>query len=157
VPASPAARVARERKARTVAAHRERWAGPGPILLHPVEECRTLEQRMEWGRTRRALDACRRLSQAERGRGCAGARAHADLSTGKEWARVVVEGRLTRFHGPDVAPLAVALVWKLHGAVALLEHPGLVSLRVQLKPRRAPGPMLALPPHDELEDLLRGL
>jgi hypothetical protein len=66
VPASPAARLAWERKARTVAAYRERWGGPARMALHPAEDCRTLEQRTEWGRARRALDACRRLSQAER-------------------------------------------------------------------------------------------
>jgi len=65
VPASPAARLAWERKARTVAAYRERWGGPARMALHPVEDCRTLEQRTEWGRVKRALDACRRLSQAE--------------------------------------------------------------------------------------------
>gem|GEM_PF-2640558 len=44
--------------------------------------------------------------------------------------------------------------------MALLPHPGVAALRVQPKPRRAPEPMLALPPHNELEDLgnlLRGL
>jgi hypothetical protein len=66
VPASPAGRLAWERKARTVAAYRERWGGPVRMALHPAEDCRTLEQRTEWGRARRALDACRRLSQAER-------------------------------------------------------------------------------------------
>ena len=68
-----------------------------------------------------------------------------------------MDGRPTLFYGPGVAPLAVALAWKLHGAVALLEHPGLATLRVQLKPRKAEEPMLALPAHNELDDLLRGL
>ena len=81
----------------------------------------------------------------------------ADLSRGKEWAEVVVEGRPTALYGPGVAPLAVALVWKVHGAVALLEHPGLAALRIKGKPRKAEEPMLALPARDPLEDLLRGL
>ena len=81
----------------------------------------------------------------------------ADLTRGGEYASVVVDGRPTLFYGPGVAPLAVALVWQLHGAVALLEHPGLAALRVQAKPRKAPEPMLALPAHNELDDLLRGL
>lgn len=66
VPINPAARLAWERKARTVAAYRERWGGPVRMALHPAEDCRTLEQRTEWGRAKRALDACRQLSQAER-------------------------------------------------------------------------------------------
>jgi len=37
--------------------------------------------------------------------------------------------------GPGVAPLAVAAVYRLHGARAILEHPGLVSLRVQVSSR----------------------
>jgi NADPH-dependent 2,4-dienoyl-CoA reductase/sulfur reductase-like enzyme len=81
----------------------------------------------------------------------------ANLQPSKEWASVVVDGRPTLFYGPGVAPLAVALVWRLHGAVALLEHPGLVPLRVRARPREAEEPMLALPAHNELEDLLRGL
>ena len=84
----------------------------------------------------------------------------ADLTRGREYASVVVDGRPTLFYGPGVAPLAVALVWQLHGAVALLEHPGLAALRVQAKPRKVEEPMLALPAHNELEDLdnlLRGL
>ena len=66
MPASLVARAAWERKARTVAAYRERWGGPVRMALHPVEDCRTLEQRTEWGRAKRALDACPRLSQAKR-------------------------------------------------------------------------------------------
>ena len=65
VPASPAARLAWERKARTVAAYRERWGGPVRMALHPAEDCRTLEQRTEWGRAKRALYACRRLAAGE--------------------------------------------------------------------------------------------
>ena len=79
------------------------------------------------------------------------------LTKGKEYASVVVEGRPTLLYGPGVAPLAVALVWQLHGAEALLEHPGLAALRVQLKPRKSDEPILALPVHNEIDDLLRGL
>ena len=59
--------------------------------------------------------------------------------------------------GPCTAPLAVALVYKAHGVVALLEHPGLAALRVKPDRRKEPTEMLALPAHDPLEDLLRGL
>ena len=68
-----------------------------------------------------------------------------------------MDGRPTLFYGPGVAPLAVALVWKVHGAVALIEHPGLAAFRVQTKPRKAPEPMLALPAHNEIDNLLREL
>ncbi len=81
----------------------------------------------------------------------------ADLTRGGEYASVVVDGRPTLFYGPGVAPLAVALVWQLHGAVALLQHPGLAALRVQPRPRKVEEPMLALPAHNEIDDLLRGL
>ena len=81
----------------------------------------------------------------------------ASLASGKEWAEVAVEGRPTAFYGPGVAPLAVALAWHTHGAAALLEHPGLAPLQVQPKPRRGEQPMLALPAHDPLADLLREL
>lgn len=57
-----------------------------------------------------------------------------------------------------MAPLAAASVWRLHGAVGLLQDPGLAPLRVQARLLRiAPEPMLALPPHNEVDDLLRGL
>jgi hypothetical protein len=81
----------------------------------------------------------------------------ADLTRGKEWAELVVEGHPTVLYGPGVAPLAVAFVYKVHGVVALLEHPGLAALRVQPKRRKAGQPMLALPAHNPLADLLRGL
>ena len=85
----------------------------------------------------------------------------ADLTKGKEWCEVVVDGRPTTFFGPGTAPLAVALVYHSHGGVALLEHPGLAALRVtpdqRDRGRKEPAEMLALPAHDPLEDLLRGL
>lgn len=59
------------------------------------------------------------------------------------------------FYGPGVAPMAVALVFKIHGVVALLQHPGLAPLMV---PRTPPKPMPALPagdPHNEIGDILR--
>ncbi|MGC8628170.1 MAG: hypothetical protein ACP5VR_11615 [Acidimicrobiales bacterium] len=81
----------------------------------------------------------------------------ADLSRGKEWVEVVGEGRQLTLFGPGVAPLAVALTWKIYGAMALLEHPGLGPLRVEMTPQKAPEAMLALPERDPLEDLLRGM
>jgi len=62
--------------------------------------------------------------------------------------------------GPYPLLVAASRSHRDDGAVALLPHPGVAALRVQPKPRRAPEPMLALPPHNELEDLgnlLRGL
>jgi len=83
----------------------------------------------------------------------------ADLTPGKEWAQIDPKDRPpVVWYGPGVAPLAVALVAQVHGIVALLEHPGLAPLRVTAKPgKRQPGPMLALPRHNEIDDLLHGL
>jgi hypothetical protein len=83
----------------------------------------------------------------------------ADLTPGKEWAQIDPKDRPpVVWYGPGVAPLAVALVAQVHGVLALLEHPGLASLRVAAQPGgRQPGPMLALPRHNEIDDLLRGL
>lgn len=82
----------------------------------------------------------------------------ADLTPGKEWAQIDPKDRPpVVWHGPGVAPLAVILVAQVHGVVALLEHPGLAPLRVTAKGKPQPGPMLALPRHNEIDDLLRGL
>jgi len=83
----------------------------------------------------------------------------ADLTARKEWAQIdPKDSPPVVWHGPGVAPLAVALVAQVHGIVALLEHPGLAPLRVTAKPgKRQPGPMLALPRHNEIDDLLHGL
>ena len=65
----------------------------------------------------------------------------ADLTKGKEWCEVVVDGRPTPFFGPGTAPMSVALVYKAHGVLALLEHPGLAALRVDVgrrQERKAP-------------------
>lgn len=51
-------------------------------------------------------------------------------------------------------------MYKAHGVLALLEHPGLAALRVDVgrrQERKAPPEMLALPARYPLEDLLRGL
>jgi hypothetical protein len=51
-------------------------------------------------------------------------------------------------------------VYKAHGVVALLEHPGSATLRVDMGrrgERKEPPEMLALSAHDPLEDLLREL
>ena len=82
----------------------------------------------------------------------------ADLTPGREWAQIDPKDRPpVVWHGPGVAPLAVILVAQVHGVLALLEHPGLAALRVTAKGKRQPGPMLALPRHNEINDLLRGL
>lgn len=64
-PVNPAARLAWERSACTVAAYRERWDGPSTRPLPSADQCRTKEQLAEWARAKRALDACRHLSAAE--------------------------------------------------------------------------------------------
>lgn len=65
-PEDPAARLAWEHKARTVAAYRDRWDGPATKPLGSAEACRNLEQLSEWARAKRALEACQRLSAASR-------------------------------------------------------------------------------------------
>lgn len=81
-----------------------------------------------------------------------------DLTNGREWAQIDPKDRPpVVWYGPGVAPLAVILTAQVHGVPALLEHPGLAALRVTAKGKRQPGPMLALPRHNEIDDLLHGL
>ena len=83
-----------------------------------------------------------------------------DLSRGKETLALDGWGTNGVWHGVGIAPLAVAAIFKAYGIEALLEHPGLARLRVGPPRGTTPGgerEMLALPPHDPTEDLLRGL
>jgi hypothetical protein len=58
--------------------------------------------------------------------------ARVDLTPGREVVRLDIEGEPTlMWSGPAVAPLAVAAVFHLYGPVGVLEHPGLVTLRVE--------------------------
>lgn len=54
-----------------------------------------------------------------------------DLDPGREVVSLDIDGepRLA-WYGPAVAPLAVAAVFLLYGAAAMIDHPGLVPLRV---------------------------
>lgn len=84
----------------------------------------------------------------------------ADLSRGKEQLALDGWGTSGVWFGIGVAPLAVAAVYRAYGIDALLDHPGLASLRVAPSRGRGPrggGEMLALPAHDPTDDLLRGL
>ena len=54
----------------------------------------------------------------------------ADLTPSREWVQFDFDGaEPVVLRGPGVAPLAVVAVWVLHGPRALLDHPGLASLR----------------------------
>jgi hypothetical protein len=58
--------------------------------------------------------------------------ARVDLTPGREVVRLDIEGEPTlMWSGPAVAPLAVAAVFHLYGPIGVLEHPGLVTLRVE--------------------------
>ena len=53
-----------------------------------------------------------------------------DLTTGREAVIVDIESEPTlMWSGPGIAPLAVAAIFRLYGPVAMIEHPGLASLR----------------------------
>jgi len=57
--------------------------------------------------------------------------ARVDLNPGCEFVRLDIEGEpMLVWSGPAVAPLAVAAVFHLYGPIGVLEHPGLVTLRV---------------------------
>ncbi|MGH9075122.1 MAG: hypothetical protein ACRDZQ_13545 [Acidimicrobiales bacterium] len=71
-----------------------------------------------------------------------------DLTQGSERVVLDQDGQppLT-WTGPGIAPLAVAAVYRLHGAPALLDHPGLASLRSGgVAPRTEVRPAAELPP-----------
>ena len=57
--------------------------------------------------------------------------ARVDLATGREAVTLDIENEPTLiWSGPGVAPMAVAAVFHLYGPVAMIEHPGLVPLRL---------------------------
>ena len=57
--------------------------------------------------------------------------ARVDLTPGREFVGLDIAGEPTLvWSGPAVAPLAVAAVFHLYGPIGMLEHPGLVTLRV---------------------------
>jgi hypothetical protein len=58
--------------------------------------------------------------------------ARVDLTPGREVVRLDIECEPALvWSGPAVAPLAVAAVFHLYGPIGVLEHPGLVTLRVE--------------------------
>lgn len=58
-----------------------------------------------------------------------------DLVPGREVVCLDVEdAQSVYFRGPGIAPLGVAAVYSLHGAQALLDHPGLGPLRTTSHP-----------------------
>ena len=57
--------------------------------------------------------------------------ARVDLTPGREVVSLDIDGEPTlMWSGPAVAPLAVATVFHLYGAPAMIDHPGLAPLRV---------------------------
>ena len=57
--------------------------------------------------------------------------ARVDLTPGREVVSLDIDSEPTLiWTGPAVAPLAVAAVFHLFGALAMIDHPGLASLRV---------------------------
>jgi hypothetical protein len=53
-----------------------------------------------------------------------------DLTPGRERVCLDIDrSKPVYFDGPGVAPLAVATVYRLHGPLAVIEHPGLALLR----------------------------
>jgi hypothetical protein len=79
----------------------------------------------------------------------------ADLTAGGEYVQIdlPLPGRPVQWYGPGIAPLAVAAVYRLHGPAALLDHPGLSTLRGPGE--TTPDSPLAklLPPRPALRDL----
>ena len=57
--------------------------------------------------------------------------ARVDLTPGREVVSLDIESEPTLiWTGPAVAPLAVAAVFHLYGALAVIDHPGLAVVRV---------------------------
>jgi hypothetical protein len=57
--------------------------------------------------------------------------ARVDLAPAGETVRVDIDGEPTLiWSGPGIAPMAVAAIFHLYGPLAVIEHPGLASLRV---------------------------
>ena len=58
--------------------------------------------------------------------------ARVDLTPGREVVSLDIDNEPSLiWTGPAVAPLAVAAVFHLYGPIGVLEHPGLVTLRVE--------------------------
>ena len=57
--------------------------------------------------------------------------ARVDLAPGREAVTLDIENEPTLiWSGPGVAPMAVAAVFHLYGPIAMIEHPGLILLRL---------------------------
>lgn len=57
--------------------------------------------------------------------------ARVDLTAGREVISLDIDSEPTLiWTGPAVAPLAVAAVFYLYGPLAMIEHPGLATLRI---------------------------
>jgi hypothetical protein len=71
-------------------------------------------------------------------RGIVGARI--DLTPGSEFVQLDPAGKPpVIWTGPGVGPLAVAAVYHLHGATAMIDHPGLAPLRREPTPTKEAG------------------
>lgn len=67
--------------------------------------------------------------------------ARIDLTPSRETVILDVDGEPTlAWTGPGVAPMAVAAVFHLYGARAMIDHPGLVALRDSVDPARPSEP-----------------
>ena len=57
--------------------------------------------------------------------------ARVDLTPGREVVSLDIDSEPTLiWTGPAVAPMAVAAVFHLYGPLAMIEHPGLATLRI---------------------------
>jgi hypothetical protein len=77
--------------------------------------------------------------------------ARVDLTPGREVVSLDIDNEPTLiWTGPAVAPLAVAAVFHLYGALAMIDHPGLAPLRVLINTSEAspepPAPARLEPP-----------
>jgi hypothetical protein len=77
--------------------------------------------------------------------------ARVDLTPGREVVSLDIESEPTLiWTGPAVAPLAVAAVFHLYGALAMIDHPGMAPLRVLMDESEAspepPAPASPEPP-----------
>jgi hypothetical protein len=68
--------------------------------------------------------------------------ARVDLTLGREWVQLDPSGKPpVIWTGPGVGPLAVAAVYHLHGARAMIDHPGLAPLRAGRPVPAPPAPL----------------
>ena len=59
--------------------------------------------------------------------------ARVDLTPGREVVSLDIDNEPTLiWTGPAVAPLAVAVVFRLYGSLAMIQHPGLAAVRVPI-------------------------